>query len=322
MMRTIAITKKCLEYERELILSSVEKEDKVLFFDNEDELLKSEEYEKIEVIFGEPEHSTILGMKNLRWIQMSWAGANKYTFAQDFPRNIIVTSASGAYGCVISEYIVSGILALCKNLFSYRAQMKNGGWDKIGGDDTLEGKRVLILGTGNIGQETAKKLRCFGTYTVGICRTSCNKDLPFDEIYTIDSLDAQLQSADVVIITLPGTAETAGMFDAERINKMKESAILVNVGRGFIVNTDDLTNALQQGLLRGAVLDVTEPEPLPGEHPLRCMENVLLTPHISGISWGENKFTRKRILDIFGENMKRDRNSEPKKNVIDFGKGY
>lgn len=79
---------------------------------------------------------------------------------------------------------------------------------------------------------------------------------------------------------------------------------------------------MQKGLLRGTVLDVTEPEPLPENHPLRYMENVLLTPHISGISWGENKFTRKRILDIFCENMKRDKNNETKKNTIDFSKGY
>ena len=253
---------------------------------------------------------------------MTWAGANKYTSAADFPNHITLTSASGAFGCVISEYIVSGILALYKNLFSYRAQMKSGGWNQIENDDTLEGKRVLILGTGNIGQETAKKLRCCGCYIVGICRTSHNKHLPFDEIYTIDNIDTQLQSADVVIIALPGTTETEGMFNAEKIKKMKANAILVNVGRGFVVNTDELTNALQNGFLRGAVLDVTDPEPLPENHPLRYMENVLLTPHISGISWGENKFTRKRILDIFCENLKRDKNNEPKRNVIDFSRGY
>lgn len=138
MMRIIAIIKKCLECEKKLILSSVEKEDRVLFFDNEKELLKSEDYANIEIVFGEPEYSTIHFMKNLRWIQMTWAGANKYTSASEFPDNIILTSASGAYGCVISEYIVSGILALYKNLFSYRAQMKSGGWNQIEGDDTLE----------------------------------------------------------------------------------------------------------------------------------------------------------------------------------------
>lgn len=321
-MRIIAITKRCLECEKEYILSSASNEDKVLFFDNEEELRKSEDYENVEIILGEPGHSTVHSMSKLRWIQMTWAGANKYTSVPDFPDNITLTGASGAYGCVISEYIISGILALTRNLFSYRAQMRSGGWNKIEGDDTLEGKRVLILGTGNIGQETAKKLKCFGAYTVGICRTSGKGDLPFDEIHTIDSIDAQLPNADVVIIALPGTTETAGLFNGERIRKMKKTAILVNVGRGFIINTEELTNALREGLLKGAVLDVTQPEPLPEDHPLRYMENVVLTPHISGISWGDNKFTRKRILDIFCENLKCDRNNEPKKNIIDFSKGY
>lgn len=321
-MRTIALIKKCMESEKDFILSSVEKEDRVLFFDNEQELLGSGELQNVEVLFGEPEHSTVHAMKNLRWIQMSWAGANKYTVNPDFPENITLTSASGAYGCVISEYIVSGILALYKNLFAYRTHMQNDGWSLLAGDNTLEGKRVLVLGTGNIGQETAKKLRSFDCHIVGLNRTPDNKPVYFDEVHTIEHLDEQLQSADVVIITLPGTAETAKMFYTERIERMKNSAILVNIGRGFIVDTDALTNALQAGKIKGAVLDVTDPEPLPTGHPLRNMENVVLTPHISGIGWGENKFTRKRVLDIFCENLKKDGNDEPKKNIIDFGKGY
>lgn len=321
-MRTIAITKKCTEYEKNRILSSVEKEDRVLFFDNEKELLESKDFEDVEIILGEPELSTIHSMKKLRWLQMTWAGVNIYTSAPDFPKNVVVTNASGAYGCVISEYIVSGILALVKNLFAYRVQMQDGGWSKIEGEDTIEGKRVLILGTGNIGEDTAKKLKCFGCYIVGICRTPGKENAFFDEMFTIDSLDEQLQSADVVVIALPGTAETAGMFDADRISKMKADAILVNVGRGFIVNTDAVTDALQNRRIRGAVLDVTDPEPLPENHPLRNMENVILTPHISGVSWGDNNFTKKRIMEIFCENLKRDNNNEPKRNVVDFSKGY
>ena len=321
-MRTIAITKNCLECEKKLVLSFVEKEDKVLFFDNEEELLKSEECGNVEIILGEPDFATIHSLTNLRWIQMTWAGANKYTSVPDYPKHITLTSASGAYGCVISEYIVSGLLALTKKLFRYRAQMQQGGWYKLPDDDTLEGKRVLILGTGDIGQETARKLKCFGAYTVGICRTP-GKEVPFfDEIYTIERLDAQLPSADVVVIALPGTKETAGMFNEERIKRMKQGAILVNVGRGFIVQTDALTEALKSGKLNGAVLDVTDPEPLSEAHPLRSMENVVLTPHISGIGWGENLYTRKRILEIFGENLKHDSDNTTKMNVIDFKKGY
>lgn len=321
-MRVIAIIKKCLECEKEIIMSSLKNDDKALFFNNEEELLKSTELENINIIFGEPEPSTISFMKKLRWIQMTWAGANKYTSYTKLYENITITSASGAYGSVISEYVIAGILAIYRNLFLYRAQMKDGCWSQLEGEDTLEGKRALVIGTGNIGQETAKKLKCFGVYVVGICRTTNSKYSFFDELYSIDSLDMQLQSADIVVIAMPGTTETKGMFDEERIKKMKLSAIIVNVGRGFIVNTDVLTNALQKGNLRGAVIDVTDPEPLPKNHPLRFMENVLLTPHISGISWGENNFTRKRILDIFCDNLKRDSNLEELKNVIDFNKGY
>ncbi len=321
-MRVIAVIRNSLENERDLILSSVEVDDKVLFFHSEAEMIKSGECQNVEIVFGEPEYSTIRSMEKLRWIQMTWAGANKYTSLPDFPKEITVTSASGAYGYVISEYIVSGLLALSKKLFLYREQMKSGDWSKIEGNDTLEGKKAVILGTGNIGKETAKKLRCFGCYTVGICRTLRKSDTPFDKLYTINDLDDQLRTADVVIIALPGTKETAGMFDAEKIRQMKKSAVLVNVGRGFIVNTHDLTNALQNGALSGAVLDVTDPEPLPADHPLRRMENVVLTPHVSGTTWGENQFTRKRIIDIFCENLRLDSKNETKKNVVDFSRGY
>ena len=321
-MRTIAITKPCVETERKQILSAVGAADKVRFFDSEKEMLESGECANIDVVLGEPDLSTIHAMKNLRWIQMTWAGANKYTSAPDYPEKVVLTSASGAYGYVISEYILSGLLALTKKLFLYRAQLQDGGWYRLENDDTLEGKRVLILGTGDIGQETAKKLKAFGAYTVGICRTSGKTNPFFDEMYTVEQLDAQLPSADIVVIALPGTAETTGMFDAKRISKMKPSAVLVNVGRGFIVDTDALTDVLQNGALKGAVLDVADPEPLSEQHPLRFMENVVLTPHVSGIGWAENMFTRKRILDIFCENIRRDKEKAPKKNVIDLCKGY
>lgn len=321
-MRTIAVIKKCTDIEKELILSAARDDDRVLFFDDENALLKSGDINETEIIFGEPEYITILSMKKLRWIQMTWAGANKYTALPDFPKDVILTSASGAFGCVISEYIISGMLALTKKLYAYREQIQNGGWEKLSGDDTLEGKHALILGCGNIGQETAKKLKCFGAYTVGICRTEKDSLPYFDEIYTSDHIDEQIKRADAVIIALPGTRETAGMIDKKRLSSMKKNAILVNVGRGAVVDTDALTHALRSGSIGGAVLDVTEPEPLPEDHPLRNMDNVILTPHISGISWGENTFTRKRIIDIFCENLAKDISGEPKRNIIDLSKGY
>lgn len=321
-MSIIAIEKKCMENERDFILSHVGPDDEVLFFDDEKQLLSSDALENIEIVLGEPDIDTVLAMKKLKWLQMTWAGANKYTSSPELFENIILTSASGAYGDVISEYIISGILALYRNLFLYRSQLKDGGWDRIEKEGTLEGKRALILGTGNIGIETAKRLKVFGAETIGMCRTNKDNIPYFDAVYTNEYLDREIEKADIVIIALPGTKETADMFNKERLAKLKADSILVNVGRGIIVDTDALTDALSSNRIQGAVIDVTNPEPLPDNHPLRFMENVVLTPHISGIGWGENKYTRMKILDIFCENLEKYRDGEALRNVIDFNKGY
>ena len=321
-MRQIAILKFCTPQEKAFLSSAASQEDTLLYFDSEQDLLTCPSLAQIDVVFGEPSFATVLSMPALRWIQMSWAGANKYTSEPEFPSHITLTSASGAFGGVISEHVLAGILALYKNLPTYRKQLHSGGWQLLSGDDTLENKRALILGTGNIGQETAKKLRAFAVHTMGLSRTQHQAVSFFDEICTIHALDTQLPLADIVIIALPGTAETRGLFSAERIRLMKPGAVFVNVGRGFIADTEALTEALEKGHLRGAVLDVTDPEPLPAEHPLRFLDNVILTPHVSGISWGENTYTRNRILEIFRENLHRDKQKMPLKNTIDLQLGY
>lgn len=314
-MRKIAVLKDCLPAEKALLLSAAENDDELYFSSQWNE-------EEIDIVFGEPDADAIHAMKRLRWIQMSWAGANKYTSMESFPAGITLTSASGAFGPVISEHVLAGILSLYKNLPRYRDEMQAGNWQLLFGDEALEGKTALILGAGNIGQETAKRLKAFGVYTISIRRTPGEKPPCFDEIYTVDALDALLNRADMVIVTLPGTEQTRGLINKERLQKMKTGAIFANVGRGFVVDTQALTSVLETGALRGAVLDVTDPEPLPENHPLRKLNNVILTPHVSGISWGENLTTRKRILDIFCENLRRDAQGLPLKNTINFETGY
>ena len=133
-------------------------------------------------------------------------------------------------------------------------------------------------------------------------------------------LDEYLPQADCVAITLPGTTATKGMFDAERMAKMKDGAILLNVGRGMIVDTDALCAALENGKLAGAGVDVTDPEPLPADHPLWKMENAVITPHISGGYHLQE--THDRIVRIMAENLKRFLAGEPLRNVVDFSTGY
>ncbi len=319
-MRTIAVLKECTQQEKELLFSAVRPEDELRFFTDEQDFLNSGT--DAEIIFGEPGWDIIASLKHLRWVQMTWAGANKYTEGKLFPPHVKLTSASGAFGGVISEHILAGVLSLYKNLCAYQAQLQRGLWQPLGSGDTLEGKRALIVGTGDIGTETAKKLKCFGAHTVGICRTQHSLPAVFDEGYPVDSLDGQLPKADLVILALPGTEDTRGLFCAERIGNIKPGAVVVNVGRGFVVDTQALTCALEEGRLGGAVLDVTDPEPLPADHRLRHMENVILTPHVSGISWGENNFTKKRILEIFCENLTRDSLGKPLKNEVNLLRGY
>ena len=321
-MRTIAILKECKDAEKELLLSAAEKDDTILFFPNEAALPESGLADQIHVVFGEPDLETVAALPNLRWIQMTWAGANKYTSRPDYPANVTLTSASGAFGGVISEHILAGVLSLYKNLRAYRAQLQQGGWKLLAGDDSLEGKRALILGTGDIGSHTAKKLKAFGATTVGICRTNLKTSEHFDECFLVSALDDELPKADLVIIALPGTSETRGLMNRERIAKIKPNALLANVGRGFVVDTAALTDALAAGKLRGAVLDVTDPEPLPDDHPLRQMENVILTPHVSGISWGENDHTRQKIIRIFLQNLQKDAQNQPLSHQIDLINGY
>ena len=321
-MSTIAILKDCKDTEQAMILAACRLQDNILFFDDDASMLSSQYAGDIEIIFGEPDIDTVNALPKLRWIQMTWAGANKYTSSPDYPADVVLTSASGAFGGVISEHIMAGILALYKNLRAYRSQLMQGDWQLLSGDDSIEGKRALILGMGDIGTHTAKKLQAFGAVTVGICRSVRTSAEYFDECYDISRLDGQLPDADLIISTLPGTNETRGLINAARIAKMSNNAIFANVGRGFVVDTQALTQALQQGKLRGAVLDVTDPEPLPSTHALRSMDNVILTPHVSGISWGENDCTRRKIINIFTDNLRRDANGEPLLHRIDLARGY
>ena len=177
-----------------------------------------------------------------------------------------------------------------------------------------------VLGLGDIGGEFAKRAKALGARVIGVRRTGTDKPDFVDELIHTDKLDEYLPQADCVAITLPGTTATKGMFDAERMAKMKDGAILLNVGRGMIVDTDALCAALENGKLAGAGVDVTDPEPLPTDHPLWKMENAVITPHISGGYHLQE--THDRIVRIMAENLKRFLAGEPLRNVIDFSTGY
>lgn len=275
-----------------------------------------------QIIFGQPGIREINQCDQLRWIQMSWAGTDIYTAREGFPREVALTNASGCFHVVIPEYVIAVLLELCRNLNVYAVQQKEKKWNPLGSEILLYGKRALILGAGDIGTGVAERLRAFGVKIIGMRKTDRNYPDCYDGMITLDELDQELPKADMVIGCLPGTAETKGLLDLRRLCLMKPGALLVNVGRGNLINTEDLISVLEQNHLGGVALDVTDPEPLPEDHPLWNMDRVIITPHIAGQSFGYSKDTEDRIVHLWSQNLKRYLEGKELVNWVSFENGY
>jgi phosphoglycerate dehydrogenase-like enzyme len=182
----------------------------------------------------------------------------------------------------------------------------------------LSGATALIVGVGGIGQETARLCAAFGMHVIGV-DPRWEHEVPSAERHRPEELDALLPRADVVIATTPHTPETEGMWNAHRFAQMKPSAYFINIGRGRTTRLADLTAALQQGELAGCGLDVFEVEPLPAEHPLWTLPNVLLTPHIA-VKDAEN--LPERRYQVLLDNARRFAAGEPLRNVVDKAAWY
>lgn len=298
--------------------------DQYLFTFSRKETVSTEQLQKADIIIGEPEAKQLTLAANLKWLQLTWAGADKYTSMKAFPSHVLLTNASGAFGTIISEYVVGAILAQYRHFPTYWKNQQENQWNKGNSGESIAGRQVLILGTGDIGENIARRLRPFQTSIIGINRSGRRKDThqDFDAIHSADQLDRLLLEADIVIGALPGTAETRGLLTKSRLWSMKKNALLVNVGRGSLVSSEDLADVLLEGHLKGAVLDVMDPEPLPQTSRLWNLEQVMITPHISGPSFGTDPYTTDRIWKICMENLDRYREGIPLKHMVSMTDGY
>lgn len=255
---------------------------------------------------------------HLEWFQSNAAGPNAYLAAGVLPENCVVTNATGAYGLAISEWMLSLWLCLLKELPLYRDRQNQHQWAPTGHKvGSIAGSRVLCVGMGDIGSNFARRAHALGAEVVGVRRT-VHPDTPCPDycvrVVAQSDLDAELPKADLVALSLPGTPETEHLFDAARLAKCKPGAILLNVGRGTTVDGEALAAAVHSGQLSGAGLDVTDPEPLPPEHPLWAEPNVVLTPHVSG-GFSLPK-TLDNIVDIFVHNLQRYAAGQPLDNQM------
>jgi phosphoglycerate dehydrogenase-like enzyme len=258
----------------------------------------------------------------LWWLQTIGAGVDGVLIPELIEREIVVTNASGAHAQNISEHVMAMMLALTRRLpYLMRGQTLHE-WRNLTGPhevDELYGQTLLLVGLGDIGAALAARAAAFGVNVIGVRR---RPDLPVppgvQHVVGVDRLGEVLPLADQVVITLPLTPYTAGLFDATMIARMKPGAYIYNIGRGSIIDANALVEALDSGRLAGAGLDVTDPEPLPAESPLWDMEQVIITAHSSGRS--PRRWTR--LLAIFEANIEAALAGRPMVNVVDHVAGY
>ena len=210
----------------------------------------------------------------------SFAGYEHLPLESFEKRDIAVTNASGVHASNVAEHAVGGLLALTRGLLTARRHQRNREWRNFQVDE-LAGSTVTVVGMGAIGRAICQRLQGFDVELVGV-RNSPEKDGPADSIVGYDDLDSALAAASAVILACPLTNRTRHMFDREAFRTMHPDAVLVNVARGGVVVTDALVQAIRANHIGGAALDVTDPEPLPPDHPLWTFENVLVTPHNAG----------------------------------------
>ena len=266
------------------------------------------------ILFGWPKAKDLAHCQNLKWFQTMWAGSDEYTTTGCVPEGAILTNSSGSNSHAVAEHLFACLLALCRKLPFCRDNQLKCAWVEPGNMKTLLDSTVLVVGAGKIGSAFATHCKAMGAHTIGLKRT-VNGPIPgFDEVYTIDRLDELLPLVDVVALSLPHSAQPENLMDARRLGLMKRDAILLNAGRGTVLDQDALVEVLERGHLWGAALDVTNPEPLPADHPLWRAPNLLLTPHVAGGMRLE--VTRKTCVEMALDNLRRYLAGEPLKNVV------
>ncbi|AKN30347.1 dehydrogenase [Clostridium carboxidivorans P7] len=305
------------EYEKQKLKSKMPEAEYIFISTREisDEIVKS-----ADIIIGNVPPEYIKGSKKLKWLQLNSAGTDGYCEAGVIPEGAYLTNASGAYGLAISEHMLGMLFEIKKKLNLYYMNQKKHIWKDEGNVTSIEGSTTLVVGLGDIGGDFARKMKALGSYTIGVKRTKGQKPEYIDELYTMEALDELLPKADVVALSVPGTKDTHHLFNKDKFNLMRKDAIILNVGRGSCICTEDLCDALENGIISGAGLDVTEPEPLPPEHRLWDAPGVVITPHISGFFHLPE--TLRRIVNISIENLEYFKNQQPLKNIVDFKTGY
>lgn len=274
-----------------------------------------------EILYTCPDPALLKRAERLKWLCTPSAGVDQYLDDSVWPHpGCLLSNSSGAYGPTISEHILMVLLMLMRRMPEYAADLRERKWTFFAPIRSITGSRIVMLGTGDIGANAARRLRAMGASVTGVCRSGTSGEPAFDSVVPIGELDRVLPQAGALIMALPATPATVGILSRERIALLPESAYVINVGRGSAVDQEALAEALRERRIAGASLDVMTPEPLPEDDPLWECPNLLLTPHISGnMSLG---LTCQLAVDMFCADLERYAAGEPLKNLVDRKRGY
>lgn len=256
--------------------------------------------------------------KNLKWISVMSAGLEKMPFEAIKKKNILVTNARGIHQIPMAEYTLGLMLHHAKRLDAFWEEQRGKRWTRTIHTAELHGTTLLVLGAGAIGSEIARRCQIFGMKTVGVNTTGRQTD-HFDAMYSMEQWEEVLPHADYVVSVLPSIESTKHLFQIDHFQKMKESAVFINIGRGDVVETNVLIEALEGQHIAHAYVDVVEEEPLDESHPLWDVKNITITPHISG----KSKQYLPRAFHIFSHNLHIFKGVPGEmKNVIELDRGY
>jgi phosphoglycerate dehydrogenase-like enzyme len=292
----------------------------------------------IEILYTHRGDFDLQQVPALRWVQVDSAGVNLLQGTQLWESKIAITSANGVHAIQIAEHVFAVLLALGHQLSQAQRFQMSAHWAdteelaQFQQPQELAGMTLGIVGYGAIGRQVARLAQAFGMRVLATKRA--DRPASFDgwtpagtgdpdgtipeRFYPLDQLHTMLSACDAVVLALPLTKATQHIIGAEELAALPPHALLVNIARGGLIDQNALTTALQKHRLGGAALDVTDPEPLPAESPLWKLDNVLITPHISGFS----RLYNDRVIELFSENLRRYIREEPLLNTVQRNLGY
>ena len=259
----------------------------------------------------------------LKWYCCSFAGVDPYCGKEGLFQNpdCLLSNSAGGYGVTIAEHVVMVTLMLLRRMPEYEEVVLRRGWSNQLSVRSIQGSEFTILGTGNIGTTVAERMHALGaSHIIGVSRSGKSRESIYDEMFPISALEEILPRTQILVMSLPGTPETAGLLSREKLALLPPEALLINVGRGTALDQPALFEALNAGRLAGAALDVMDPEPLPADHPLWNAKNLVLTPHVSGnMTLG---YTCDKNVEMFCDDLANYAANRPLVHLVDRKLGY